>query len=121
MHSFAMRSPVQTNSQGVRVTTADTGHKTNAETRKRIFDLFFTTKGAEGSGLDLWITANIVNKHQGSIHVRRRTCPSASELRSPWYSTIPEQKAKRLVLLKTRLKYPYEYFALRRYRRKARG
>jgi PAS domain S-box-containing protein len=63
----------RTNRQVVRVTIADTGHGMSTQIRKRIFDSFFTTKGSEGSGLGLWITANIISKHQGSIHVRSST------------------------------------------------
>ncbi len=63
----------RTGRQGVRITIADTGHGMDAFTRRRIYQAFFTTKGSEGSGLGLWVTANIVNKHQGSIHVRSRT------------------------------------------------
>ena len=68
----------RTNRQGVHVTIADAGHGMDAFTRRRIYQAFFTTKGSEGSGLGLWVTANIVNKHQGSIHVRSRTLPGSS-------------------------------------------
>jgi PAS domain S-box-containing protein len=55
---------------GVRITIADTGSGMAPETRGRMYDAFYTTKGSGGSGLGLWVTANIVRKHQGSIHVR---------------------------------------------------
>jgi PAS domain S-box-containing protein len=58
---------------GVRVTIADTGHGMNLETRKQIYQAFFTTKGAQGSGLGLWVTSNIVKKHRGLIHVRSKS------------------------------------------------
>jgi PAS domain S-box-containing protein len=57
---------------GVRVTIADTGEGMSQETKKHIYQAFFTTKGAQGSGLGLWVTSNIVKKHRGSIHVRSK-------------------------------------------------
>jgi signal transduction histidine kinase len=57
---------------GVRVTLAHTGYGIGLETKKHIFEAFFTTKGSEGSGLGLWVTSNIVKKHHGCIHVRNR-------------------------------------------------
>jgi signal transduction histidine kinase len=65
----------RTGDAGVRITIADTGHGMSLETRKQIYHAFYTTKGSAGSGLGLWVTANIVRKHQGSIHVRSRRLP----------------------------------------------
>lgn len=58
--------------RGVRVTIADTGHGMSAETRKMIFDPFFTTKGSTGTGLGLWVSAEILHKHGAKIRVRSR-------------------------------------------------
>ena len=60
----------RTDRPGVRITICDTGLGMNPRTRKKIYEPFFSTKGAQGSGLGLWLVANIVDKHQGSIHVR---------------------------------------------------
>jgi PAS domain S-box-containing protein len=65
----------RTGQAGVRITIADTGHGMSAETRGQIYQAFYTTKGSSGSGLGLWVTANIVKKHNGSIHVRSRRVP----------------------------------------------
>ena len=62
----------RTGEHGVRVTIADTGKGMSQETRKQIYQAFFTTKGAQGSGLGLWVTSNIVKKHRGCIHVRSK-------------------------------------------------
>jgi PAS domain S-box-containing protein len=62
----------QTGDRGVRITIADTGSGLSLETRKRMYDAFYTTKGSGGSGLGLWVTARIVRKHRGHIHVRSR-------------------------------------------------
>jgi PAS domain S-box-containing protein len=68
----------RTNSPGVRVTVADTGLGMNRETRRRIFEPFFTTKGTLGTGLGLWVTAGILAKHCGSMHLRSSDTPGAS-------------------------------------------
>jgi PAS domain S-box-containing protein len=63
---------------GVRVTVADTGSGMSLETRRRIYDPFFTTKGTSGTGLGLWVTAGILVRHRGSMHLRSKTTPGAS-------------------------------------------
>ncbi len=63
---------------GVRITIADNGHGMSPEIRARIYDPFFTTKGSHGTGLGLWVTAGILGKHHGSMHVRSSTAQGAS-------------------------------------------
>ncbi len=63
---------------GARFTIADTGHGIPKEVRKRIYEPFFTTKGEVGTGLGLWVSAGIVDKGGGSIHVRSCTEPGRS-------------------------------------------
>ena len=63
---------------GVRITVADTGHGMDPETRARIYEPFFTTKGNEGTGLGLWVTSTILAKHHGRMHVRSRKAPHKS-------------------------------------------
>lgn len=55
---------------GIRFTIADTGHGMTPETRRHIYEPFFTTKGETGTGLGLWVSKGIVEKHGGSMHVR---------------------------------------------------
>jgi signal transduction histidine kinase len=56
----------------VRVVVADTGSGMPVTVRRRIFEPFFTTKMATGTGLGLWVTLDIMEKHQGLILVRSR-------------------------------------------------
>jgi signal transduction histidine kinase len=54
--------------KSVRIQVADSGHGITEEDRAKITDPFFTTKGVgEGSGLGLWITLGIVNRHRGRL------------------------------------------------------
>jgi signal transduction histidine kinase len=62
----------------VRVTFADSGPGIPAQMHPRIFDPFFTTKGDRGTGLGLWVTKQLVEKHGGSIRMRSRTQPPRS-------------------------------------------
>lgn len=57
---------------GVRVTMLDTGSGIEAKHKKNIFQPFFTTKSDVGTGLGLWITRGIVEKHRGSIRMKSR-------------------------------------------------
>jgi two-component system cell cycle sensor histidine kinase/response regulator CckA len=53
----------------VLLTVADNGHGMNAETRRRLFEPFFTTRGAaQGSGLGLTTVRGIVTTNHGLIH-----------------------------------------------------
>ena len=62
----------------VALTVADTGTGMDKTTQRRIFEPFFTTKGITGTGLGLWISQEIIERHNGSIHVRTRPSISAS-------------------------------------------
>jgi PAS domain S-box-containing protein len=55
---------------GVRLTVCDNGPGIALELRKKLFEPFFTTKKEVGTGLGLWVSTNVVRKHEGSIRVR---------------------------------------------------
>ncbi len=56
--------------KGLVVTVADTGPGIAAETAARVFEAFFTTKGIGGTGLGLWISKEIIDRHQGRLMLR---------------------------------------------------
>ena len=64
--------------KGVRTTLIDSGHGMDLATRKRIYEPFFTTRPETGTGLGMWITAEIVNRLGGDLRVWSSKIPSAS-------------------------------------------
>ncbi len=57
-------------SKGLLLTIADTGTGMSASTLHSIYEPFFTTKGMNGTGLGLWVSKEIVERHRGSLRVR---------------------------------------------------
>jgi len=51
--------------RGVRVTIANSGMGMPIQTKKRIYEPFFTTKDGTNTGLGLWVAAGIVDRHGG--------------------------------------------------------
>ena len=70
--TIVMRSRSFQDSQGtvVQLEVQDDGPGVASENLDRIFEPFFTTKEDVGTGLGLWISKEIVNRHGGSIAVR---------------------------------------------------
>ncbi len=63
---------------GVRITLADSGKGIEPAQRRRIFEPFYTTKGINGTGLGMWISKDLVEKHEGVIRFRSSARKSAS-------------------------------------------
>lgn len=57
---------------GVRVTIADTGDGISPETRLKLFQPFYTTKDEGGTGLGLWVSSGIAQKHGATLKLRSR-------------------------------------------------
>jgi signal transduction histidine kinase len=68
----------QTGRSGVTLTIADNGAGMTADTVSHIFEPFFTTKGNKGTGLGLWISREIIDRHRGSLKVKSRKAAHCS-------------------------------------------
>jgi signal transduction histidine kinase len=64
---------VQKIQNGATVTIADNGSGILPEVQSHLFQPFFTTKGERGTGLGLWVSRGIINKHGGTISVKSDT------------------------------------------------
>lgn len=53
----------------VQLSVADNGPGITAEVKERMFEPFFTTKQDVGTGLGLWVSKEIVDRHGGIIEV----------------------------------------------------
>jgi PAS domain S-box-containing protein len=60
----------KTGRKGVILTVADTGSGMSPQTSAKIFEPFFTTKDIGGTGLGLWVSHEIVERHGGTLDVR---------------------------------------------------
>ena len=55
---------------GGKIVIADTGSGISLAHRKKLFEPFYTTKEDVGTGLGLWVSREIVQKHGGNITLR---------------------------------------------------
>ncbi len=67
-----------TGEYGVRVAVLDTGSGMDEMALRHIFEPFFTTKGLQGTGLGLWLSAEILNRHRATVRVRSRQTATRS-------------------------------------------
>lgn len=65
-------------SKGVMITIADDGTGIDPDLVRNIYKAFFTTKGIGGTGLGLWISSEIVDRHKGRMVVRSSQRPGRS-------------------------------------------
>ena len=63
---------------GMRITLGDTGCGMDAQTRRRIYEPFFTTKKDSGTGLGLWVTSEIIDRQHGDLRVWSSQTPGRS-------------------------------------------
>jgi PAS domain S-box-containing protein len=79
---------------GAIVTIADNGVGVAEDVRPHLFQPFFTTKGEHGTGLGLWVSRGIVNKHGGTISLESDVNEAAHGTRvSVFLATNPEINA----------------------------
>jgi signal transduction histidine kinase len=60
----------RTGQKGVRIVVADNGSGIPREVRHKLFEPSFTTKGEKGTGLGLWVSRSLAEKHGGRLRVR---------------------------------------------------
>jgi PAS domain S-box-containing protein len=70
-----IRIRVRTHGEKLVVSICDDGPGIAPEVLAKIFDPFFTTKLQNGSGLGLWVSQGVVQKHGGIICVRSSETP----------------------------------------------
>jgi PAS domain S-box-containing protein len=68
----------QAGRKGLILTVADTGSGMSSDTATKIFEPFFTTKEIGGTGLGLWVSHEIVQRHGGILAVRSSQRPNHS-------------------------------------------
>jgi PAS domain S-box-containing protein len=78
IHVFHMREFRDEKRDGVRIFIADTGKGIGRADMAHLFEPFYTTKKDHGTGLGLWVSQGIVQKHGGSIRVRSRISSGCS-------------------------------------------
>jgi PAS domain S-box-containing protein len=64
--------------EGIRISIADTGHGMDQVVLQQMFEAFYTTKGINGTGLGLWISRGIIEKHAGELRARSSNVPGRS-------------------------------------------
>jgi PAS domain S-box-containing protein len=70
--TIRLRCIEESGSQLIELVVEDDGPGIPAEHNDRIFEPFFTTKQDVGTGLGLWVTKGIVDRHGGSILVESK-------------------------------------------------
>jgi signal transduction histidine kinase len=69
---------VRRHSSGIEIEVCDSGPGLSAEAEQRLFEPFFTTK-AQGSGLGLSLSRQIVEKHGGTLKLRPASAASSGK------------------------------------------
>jgi PAS domain S-box-containing protein len=70
--NIRLRCIEESGNQVIEMVVEDDGPGIPAEHRERIFEPFFTTKQDVGTGLGLWVTKGIVDRHGGTILVQSK-------------------------------------------------
>ena len=55
--------------EGMRITVSDSGTGMDRETMRRVTEPFFSTKAESGTGLGMWIVAELLSRHRGGLKV----------------------------------------------------
>ncbi len=79
------RCPI-TSIPGLRICVADTGTGFLPKMKKHIFEPFHTSKEVTGTGLGLWISKGIIDKHKGRIKMRSRLQENSPHFHGTFFS-----------------------------------
>ena len=79
----------QTGRRGLAISVMDSGSGMSDETIARLFEPFFSTKGITGTGLGLWVSREIVDRHHGTIRVRSRVAVAGMPGRTVFRVFLP--------------------------------
>jgi signal transduction histidine kinase len=74
LRALTLPHPI-TSVPGIRISVVDHGEGISAAAGRKLFEPFFTTKGNIGTGLGLWLTRDIIERHQGFIRFRNHHRP----------------------------------------------
>ncbi|SLM30497.1 Multi-sensor signal transduction histidine kinase [Desulfamplus magnetovallimortis] len=67
---FSMWEEKDAAGEKICISICDNGMGMDQETREKMFTLFFTSKGSQGTGLGLFIANRVIKQHGGSISVK---------------------------------------------------
>ena len=68
-HLVTFNVAVDEDEESIIIDIIDDGIGMDRETQEKIFSLFFSSKGQEGTGLGLFISNKIIKEHNGTINV----------------------------------------------------
>jgi PAS domain S-box-containing protein len=71
--------------KGIRLTVADTGEGIGPEMKSHLYEPFHTTKELTGTGLGLWVSKGIVEKHGGRIRTKTRRGEGHGTVFTVWF------------------------------------
>ena len=60
------------NDKRIIITITDNGTGPSEETLRKIFEMYYTTKGSKGTGIGMYMSQIIIKKMNGTLHIRNR-------------------------------------------------
>ncbi len=78
---------------GTVVEVSDSGSGVDPLIEKKLFQPFVTTKGEKGTGLGLWVSLGIVQKHGGTMHISNNPPRSSDSYTNGDHSSAPASGA----------------------------
>jgi signal transduction histidine kinase len=89
-----LRCRVKASRERAHIVIADNGSGIHPSMHKRLFDPYSTTK-KEGTGIGLWVSKHIIDKHRGTI--RFRTSQQSGRAGTAFRISLPLARTERLV------------------------